>query len=322
MAVFDFDMSFCDLLFVSICTICRNEEQSLQKENDMAPKLEGCDFCKFINYEDSDDFYLYEVGRNKCEPLYSYEHFVKNRIILHFVIKGKGILRINNRVYDIHKHQIFLIPDNIRAFYQADAEDPWEYIWVHIGGPKIPTILKEAGLTPEHPVYTPRESAKEIEGLIMDLLKHYKRQYYCVGTLYRICDYMIKDSSALQEKEGNNTLLYVKNVINYIQLKYSEPIKIDNIAMSLGLNRSYLTRLFKEATGYSLQEYLLTYRMKMAAKMLTEDSASVAAVSSSVGYNDTFTFSKAFKRHFGCSPSDYRKMDRPTLPDSRWNSGH
>ena len=36
----------------------------------MASKLEGCDYCKFVNYEDSDDFYLYEVGRNKCEPLY------------------------------------------------------------------------------------------------------------------------------------------------------------------------------------------------------------------------------------------------------------
>ena len=99
----------------------------------------------------------------------------------------------------------------------------------------------------------------------------------------------------------------MKNVINYIQLKYSEPIKIDTIALSLGLNRSYLTRLFKEATGYSLQEYLLTYRMKIAVKLLADESISVNQVASSVGYNDTFTFSKAFKRHFGKSPSDYRK---------------
>ena len=108
-------------------------------------------------------------------------------------------------------------------------------------------------------------------------------------------------------KEQNNSLTYVRNVINYIQLKYSEPIKIDTIAMSLGLNRSYLTRLFKEATGYSLQEYLLTYRMKMAARMLSDETTSVNMIASNVGYNDTFTFSKAFKRHFGSSPSEYRK---------------
>ena len=273
----------------------------------MAEKLEGCDFCKFVNYEDSDDFYLYEVGRNKCKPLYSYEHFVKNRIILHFVIKGKGILRINDWQYEVHEHQTFLIPDSTRSFYQADKDDPWEYIWLHIGGPKIPQILKEAGLTPDHPVYTPLDHYKKIEDLAMDILKHYKRQYYCVGNVYKICDYMIENSSAKEEKEHNNSLLYVKNVISYIQLKYSEPIKIDSIALSLGLNRSYLTRLFKEATGYSLQEYLLTYRMKMAVKLLADESISVNRIAASVGYNDTFTFSKAFKRHFGCAPSDYRK---------------
>lgn len=271
--------------------------------------LVGCDFCKFVNYEDSDDFYLYEVGRYKCEPLYSYENFVKNRVILHIILKGKGILRINNRQYDVREHQIFLIPDNTRAFYQADEKEPWEYIWFHIGGPKIPQILKEAGLSPDHPVYTPIEasSAKKIEDLAMDMMKHYKRQYYCIGTIYKICDYMIENSASREDRSVSNSLLYVKNVISYIRLKYSEPVKIDQIALSLGLNRSYLTRLFKEATGYSLQEYLLTYRMKMAVKLMTNESLSINQIAENVGYNDTFTFSKAFKRHFGKSPSDYRK---------------
>ena len=274
----------------------------------MPQELRGCDFCKFVNYEDSDDFYLYELGRNKCEPLYSYEHLVKNRIILHFIISGKGILRINNKEYAVHEHQIFLIPENTRAFYQADKDDPWEYIWFHIGGPKIPLILKEAGLTADHPVYTPLSCADKIEELAMDLLENNTRQYYCVGTLYKICDYMIENSSRKEEREINSSLLYVKNVISYIQLKYAEPVKIDTIAYSLGLNRSYLTRLFKDATGYSLQEYLLTYRMKMAVKLLADNSLSVAQVAANVGYTDTFTFSKAFKRHFGKSPSDYRNV--------------
>ena len=187
-----------------------------------------------------------------------------------------------------------------------------EYIWFQIGGPKIPQILKEAGLTAEHPVYTSLDHAKDIEELAADILKHYKRQYYCVGTLYKMCDYMIENSAAREEKEQNNSLIYVRNVISYVQLKYSEPIKIDNIALSLGLNRSYLTRLFKEATGYSLQEYLMTNRMKMAVKLLSDDNLSVNQIAENVGYNDCFTFSKAFKRHFDKSPSQYRKMLKST----------
>ena len=269
-------------------------------------ELQGVDFCKFINYEDSDDFYLYEVGSYKCQPLYSYVNLVKNRLILHFFVSGKGILRINNREYDIHEHQIFLVPENIRTFYQADKDDPWEYIWVHIGGPKIPLILKEAGLSSESPVYTPKACAEEIEDLARDLLKNYMRQYYCVGTIYKICDYMIENASKKDEPAIEHSLIYVKNVISYIQLKYSEPVKIEGIAQALGLNRSHLTRLFKEATGYSLQDYLLTYRMKMAVKLLNSSALSISEIAANVGYTDTFTFSKAFKRHFGKSPSEFR----------------
>ena len=275
----------------------------------ITPKAEGCDFRKFVNYEDSDDFYLYELGRNKCEPLYSYEHLLKNRIIIHIIVKGKGILRANNKQYDIHQHQIFLIPENQRSFYQADKDDPWEYIWFVIGGPKIPLILKEAGLTPDHPVYTPKGSSREIADIAMDALKNYKRQYYCIGNLYRICDCMIRDSACKDDVTISNSLTYVKNAISYIQLKYSESVKIEQIASALGLNRSYLTRLFKDATGYSLQEYLLTYRMKMAVKLLGDENMSIADVAKNVGYCDTFTFSKAFKRHFGKAPSEYRHYE-------------
>lgn len=275
----------------------------------MAQELKGCDFCKFVNYEDSDDFYLYEVGTCKCEPLYSYEHTVKNRIIIHFVVNGKGSLVLNNKRYEVGPHQIFLIPENTKTFYQADKDEPWEYIWMHIGGPKIPMILKEAGLSAEHPVYIPRACHREIEDLAKDIVENYTRQYYCIGSIYKICDYMVEYSSAKASPDIENSLIYVKNVISYIQLKYSEPIKIADIAFALGLNRSYLTRLFKEATGYSLQDYLLTYRMKVASRLIKEGNSNISEIAVTVGYSDTFTFSKAFKRHFGYSPSAYKNTE-------------
>lgn len=287
----------------------KNPDNISRKEAILAQELIGCDFCKFVNYEDSDDFYLYELGTNKCVPLYSYSHLVRNRIVIHFVVAGKGTVKLNGKKYDVGPHQIFLIPDGIRTTYTADKNDPWEYIWLHIGGPKIPLILKEAGLTADNPVYVPTACADKIEELARDMLNNYTRQYFCVGNLYKICDYMIENSPEKKDQNEKNTHVYVKNVISYIQLKYSEPVKIEDIADAIGLNRSYLTRLFKDATGYSLQDYLLTYRMKMAAKMLGENVLSVAEIAESVGYGDTFTFSKAFKRHFGKSPSAFRGVD-------------
>lgn len=268
--------------------------------------LIGCDFCKFVNYESSDDFYLFEVGTNACVPGYSYEHFVSKRCILHFVFKGKGRLVLGGNEYHIHAHQAFLIPEDSKAFYQADEEDPWEYAWLHIGGPKHLSILKEAGLDSNNPVFTPTACADEIENLVYDIINHYDREYYCIGSIYRLFDYLIKYSKDKADNTVNNSLLYVKNVISYIQLKYSEPVTIETIAFSCGLNRSYLTRLFKNATGYSLQEYLIVYRMKMACKILTETTYNIQSVAALVGYNDAFNFTKAFKKHTGKSPTEYR----------------
>ncbi|MCR4689803.1 MAG: AraC family transcriptional regulator [Lachnospiraceae bacterium] len=268
--------------------------------------LTGVDFVKFVNWESSDDFYLYEMGRYACIPGYSFERTVSQRCILHFVISGKGSLVLDGVTHEVHAGQAFLIPDGCHAFYQADRADPWSYLWLHIGGPKLPDVFRRAGLSEKCPVFTPAKRWDKIKSLLEDILKHYDREYYCIGNLYKIFDYMMEYSVNKEDNTVDSSLLYVKNVIGYIKLKYSDPIKVETIAYAFGLNRSYLTRLFKDATGYTMQQYLLIYRMKVAMQMLKEGDKNVQDIALAVGYGDSFTFSKAFKRHFGHSPSYYR----------------
>ena len=94
--------------------------------------------------------------------------------------------------------------------------------------------------------------------------------------------------------------------MHYIAEKYSEPIHIQDIADFCGLDRSYLSKLFKEVTGYSPQRYLLTYRIKKAKELLESTELSIQHVSYSVGYNDPLAFSKFFKQETGLSPTQYR----------------
>lgn len=266
----------------------------------------GADFCSFVNYENSDDFYLYEMGTCKCDPLYSYEHFVSNCLILHFVLNGKGYLILNGKRFDVKAHQAFLIPKDTHAFYQADADDPWEYTWFHIGGPKINHFLYQAGLSVDNPIFNPTGKVDEIEAVVQDMLDHYSQEFYCIGSIYKLCDYIMNYSDSKLEKDENASLKHVRNAIKFIQLKYSEAVKIEDISFACGLDRSYLSRLFKEATGCTLSDYLLTYRMKMASEILKETNDNVQTVAMKVGYTDAFTFSKAFKRHTGMSPSCYK----------------
>ena len=82
-------------------------------------------------------------------------------------------------------------------------------------------------------------------------------------------------------------------------------ITVEEIAKKLNLDRTYFSTLFKRKTGVSPKQYLLDYRMSIAASLILKNDITVSVAAYSVGYSDIFTFSKMFKKHFGVSPKEY-----------------
>lgn len=270
------------------------------------PEVIGVDRAIFLDYTKSNDFFLFEVGSYKCEPSYHYGPIVRTHTIFHYVSSGKGYLIINDRRFDIQAGQGFVIPANCKAYYEADAKDPWSYSWIHVDGPRTAELFHTAGLSEDNPVFVPREDASEILSIIDDIYDNHNRDCYCYAKVYEFFDCIIHKSNRRIQKDVDPRLKYVKSAINFIRLKYSEPITVDEIAGACGLNRSYLTRIFKHATGYTPQSYLLTYRMKKASALLKDSNESIANIAFLVGYSDAYTFSKAFKRCKELSPTEYR----------------
>ena len=89
-------------------------------------------------------------------------------------------------------------------------------------------------------------------------------------------------------------------------------LRVEEIADRLHLDRRYLSRIFKEKTGETLQEYIVSTRMAVAKKALLE-GLSVASTAERCGYTDVFVFSKMFKRRFGISPAHWKKQNAATI---------
>ena len=94
----------------------------------------------------------------------------------------------------------------------------------------------------------------------------------------------------------------VSKVQNYLDLNYDRPIKIEDVAAMVNLNRHYLSRSFRKKTGMSMQDYLTRLKMQQAAVHL-KNGHTVSETASLLAYSDQFAFSKAFKRYFGYPPS-------------------
>ena len=67
-------------------------------------------------------------------------------------------------------------------------------------------------------------------------------------------------------------------------------------------------RTFKAETGDTINNYLINYRMRIAIEFLNDRKLTIQEISARVGYQDSETFSKMFKKHIGCLPSEYKQQ--------------
>ena len=111
-------------------------------------------------------------------------------------------------------------------------------------------------------------------------------------------------SGKLQQNDDKQS--HAERALQYIEDHYCDSITIQDIADALGINRSYLHRMFKAFTGMSIQSYLLDYRMRKACILLKNTDLSIRAVAHSVSYIDPLYFSRIFRQKMGASPSEYR----------------
>jgi AraC-like DNA-binding protein len=83
---------------------------------------------------------------------------------------------------------------------------------------------------------------------------------------------------------------------------------LDELAKKVGVSRSGLAARFKKLTGDTPLHYLTTLRIQKAISLLTTSEQGLEAIAYEIGYKDSFTFSKAFKKLTGLPPRDYRRQ--------------
>jgi AraC-like DNA-binding protein len=94
-------------------------------------------------------------------------------------------------------------------------------------------------------------------------------------------------------------------------VRYSEPLGVDDLAGAAGLSRAHFSREFRRAFGESPHGYLLTRRLERAAALLRTTDRSVADVCMAVGLQSVGSFTSRFTRTYGMSPTAYRAAFPP-----------
>ena len=271
--------------------------------------------CLEFLKRNSMELYLNYCRKESCEPGHTYGPASRSEYLLHYILDGSGTFQHGETTYTLKKHDAFLIfPDEVTT-YSASLTSPWSYIWLGFNGPKALDCLQHAGFSDKKRVgHFPQEET--ITGCVDQILGAHQLTY--CHDLIRQSNLMLLLACMIQEFQENSAdsqetsypqNVYVEYAIDYIDQNMGENIKISDIASYVGIDRSYLTKVFKKTMDLSPQEYLVNVRMNKAASLLTATSLPMHQISEQVGYNNPLAFSKAFKQKFGASPTNYRTLE-------------
>ena len=83
-----------------------------------------------VNKKELVSLSVYNVGFQKCEPLYQWGPGIRDHYLIHHILSGKGYYSVGGKVYALSTGDTFLVYPQTEITYYADEKDPWEYAWV------------------------------------------------------------------------------------------------------------------------------------------------------------------------------------------------
>ena len=232
------------------------------------------------------------VGHEKCLPGHKFGPAVREYHLIHFCLSGCGSFTDGRGTHSVTAGEAFIIREGEVTVYSADENDPWEYAWIGFIGER-----SDCFLTAPSVASLPMRLGERVRELVLDDVT--ASEPY-IAVVYDLMYYLFKEH---REDTSTDRL---RRVHRYIRYNYMRDLSVAELSRTFGFDRSYLFRIFKERYGIGLKEYITKIRMDNATRLLA-DGFSVSEVASMVGYPDPFNFSKAFKIHYGVSPSRYGK---------------
>lgn len=101
----------------------------------------------------------------------------------------------------------------------------------------------------------------------------------------------------------------IRNILSFIHNHYKDKITVAQIADSIGISERETIRSFRKCLNQSPIEYLISYRLNEAKKMLLNSELSITEICYQCGFSDSSYFGKVFRKAYGLTPREYRSQN-------------
>lgn len=187
----------------------------------------------------------------------------------------------------------------------------WSLEWVHFYGENMPAVYDKYIERGGQPVFTPEnaDAYLQIFSKLYDIAgsEDYIRDMKLNAVLNELLAVIMEQSWHPENVAVGKKRRELIDVKAFLDEHYTDKITLDSLSVAFYIDKFYLSKIFKDAYGTTINSYILAKRITQAKRLLRFTDMSVDEIGSRVGMNDANYFSRAFKKIEGISPSEYRK---------------
>jgi AraC-like DNA-binding protein len=224
---------------------------------------------------------------------------------IQLVIEGVIDLFDGNEWHSLKEGDCFVLPPSFinDYIYRTDNTNRKTVgYYVHFCGMAVDELMTKAGLNGFRVLRSVSgEVKRSFESLIY--ARKTENDISALGSLIKI----IAAVTSNKDSSYSNTELLVRKQASYINQNYNKEIDYNKMAAKCNLSRSWFTHVFTDIFGVPPTLYQLNLKLEQAGELLKCSNLSVNEVAMQCGFNDPLYFSRAFKKAFGISPSEYKK---------------
>lgn len=257
------------------------------------------------------DFRLFHI-KDQTKREFSYHYHAFHKVII--FLSGKAAYHIEGKSYYLKPWDILLVNRHAIHKPEIDFSVPYErfVLWISddIKSTELLRCFQKAIDRSYNLIRLDSDTQEKLKQLLYELeaaLKDEKFGSELLGSAL-FTQFMVYVNRIFLEKQyiydahSYSSDSQIEELLRYINHNLTEDLSIETLARKYYLSKYHMMRKFKEETGYTIHNYIISKRLLLARTKISEGTPILKAAQLS-GFSDYTTFSRAYKKQFGTAPS-------------------
>ena len=255
--------------------------------------------------------HLQETGELKAQRPHTNSRSGLDSYLFFIVISGSGNLIYNGVTYKLKTNDCVFI-DCKNPYSHSTADDLWRLKWVHFNGTNLQSIYDKYISRGGEPVFD-TENTGDCIRLLDDIYRiadsaDYIRDMKINEMLGSLLTIIMSRSWHPENSKQALKRQEIGSVKAWLDKHYKEKIMLDDLAKQFFIDKYYLSKIFKDKYGITINTYLSQKRITSAKRMLRFSDKTIEQIGCEVGISDTNYFTRLFRKIEGITPGEYRKL--------------